>query len=206
MECSEIIGIIKDLTISGAAITGAVVAVLGLSTWKRQIHGQTEYQLSKNILKLLYQYRDAMNDIRYPKIWSSECEDPPEHQASKMTKDQIEFYRKKSVYQKRFQVANDVRKQLYPEIIESEAIWDNNLKIKLKVLFDLERELAKCVQRYYEDCDPDVDMSVKEANRLWRKENRDLSYDTLRDDDPFRVEVAAALEKIEDYLKQYLKN
>lgn len=46
----EILSIIKEIVITGAAITGSIVAVKGLSTWQRQLKGQSEYDLSRKIL------------------------------------------------------------------------------------------------------------------------------------------------------------
>jgi len=49
----DFMSVLKDIVIIFAAISGAVVAILGLSTWKRQLKGKVEYDLAKKILKLL---------------------------------------------------------------------------------------------------------------------------------------------------------
>lgn len=54
MTCAEIVTSLKDLVFTGAAITGAVVAVKGLGTWQRQLKGQSEYELSRRILVTLF--------------------------------------------------------------------------------------------------------------------------------------------------------
>jgi len=58
--------ILKDIVLTLTAITGAIVAAKGLSTWKRQINGQAEYNLSKNLLTNLFKYRDTISNIRNP--------------------------------------------------------------------------------------------------------------------------------------------
>ncbi len=61
MSCTEVISVVKDIVLSGAAITGAVVAVKGLGTWQRQLKGQSEYELSRRILVTVFKYRDAID-------------------------------------------------------------------------------------------------------------------------------------------------
>ncbi len=50
MNCVEIISVLKDILLSACAVTGAFVAVKGLNTWRRQLRGQSEYDLSRRIL------------------------------------------------------------------------------------------------------------------------------------------------------------
>ena len=66
MTCIEIFTIIKDAAVTGAAITGAFVAFKGLGTWRRQLKGLSEYELSRRILVTLFKYRDAINGVRHP--------------------------------------------------------------------------------------------------------------------------------------------
>jgi len=56
LTCSELVVLVKNLILSGAAITGAVVAIKGLSTWQRQLEGQSEYDLSRRILVSLCKF------------------------------------------------------------------------------------------------------------------------------------------------------
>ncbi len=77
--------------LSGAAITGAVVAVKGLGTWQRQLKGQSEYELSRRILVALFKYRDAITGVRHPAMWAYEMSSPPEEEATKMSREQLRF-------------------------------------------------------------------------------------------------------------------
>ena len=101
MTSNEIISLAKDLILSGAAITGAVVAIKGLSTWRRQLQGQSEYDLSRRILVSLFQYRDALNSVRNPFMWNNEMPSPLEGEAKLMTREKIQYYGTSKAYEAR---------------------------------------------------------------------------------------------------------
>jgi hypothetical protein len=78
VTCTELVTLIKDLILCGAAIAGAVIAIKGLNTWKRQLKGQSEYELSRRLLVTLFKYRDAINGVRHPAMFGYEMPNPPE--------------------------------------------------------------------------------------------------------------------------------
>ena len=47
-----------------AAIGGLVIAVMGLSTWRRQLRGQDEYQLARRLIGALCKVRESLIRIR----------------------------------------------------------------------------------------------------------------------------------------------
>jgi len=73
-----VISSIKDLTLATAAIVTSYVALYGLNAWKRQHIGQVEYSLARRLLKTSYSIRNAINQVRYPMMWSYEIIEPSE--------------------------------------------------------------------------------------------------------------------------------
>ncbi|MBT3256304.1 MAG: hypothetical protein HN366_07600 [Deltaproteobacteria bacterium] len=118
----EILSIIKEIVIIGAAITASIVAVKGLSTWQRQLKGQSEYDLSRRILVSLFKYRDAINGVRNPAMWADEMPSPPEEKSKTMHPDQISFYGTSNAYQARWDKVQEERTSLYADLLEAEAI------------------------------------------------------------------------------------
>jgi hypothetical protein len=60
------LSLIKDIVL---ICTGAVVAYVGLrglSAWRRQFYGQTEYELTKRFLRATYKVREVIHIVRYP--------------------------------------------------------------------------------------------------------------------------------------------
>lgn len=207
MTSTEIVTLLKDLVLSGAAITGAVVAVKGLGTWQRQLKGQSEYELSRRILVSVFKYRDAINGVRHPAMWAYEMPSPPEEEAKTMSREQIRFYGTSKAYQARWDKVQAERTTLYADLLEAEAIWGTELQQLFKGVFDLEHELFTRIRHYVELINPDTDEASKEAIRNIDKKARDIMYDNLSEEpDEYKQDLIRAIEEIEKYLKPKLSH
>jgi len=207
LTCAEIVTLLKDLVLSGAAITGASVAVKGLGTWQRQLKGQSEYELSRRILVSVFKYRDAINGVRHPAMWAYEMPSPPEEEAARMSREQIRFYGTSKAYQARWDKVQTERTSLYADLLEAEAIWGAELKELFKEVFNLEHKLFTRIRHSVELINPDTDEASKDAIRNIDKKARDIMYDNLRDEpDEYKKDLIAAIEKIEKYLKPKLSH
>ena len=207
MSCVEIITTIKDLILSGAAITGAIVAVKGLGTWQRQLKGQSEYELSRRILVSLFKYRDAINGVRHPAMWAYEMPNPPEEEAKSMNDSQIRSYGTSKAYQARWDKVQAERTILYADMLEAEAIWGSELNSLFKMVFDLQHELFTKIRHYLELINPDTREASKEAINKIDEKSRDIMYEIFGDEpDEFKQDLLNAIESIELYLKPKLSH
>ncbi len=204
---AEIITVIKDFILAGAAITGSIVAVKGLGTWRRQLKGQSEYELSRRILVGLFKYRDAINSVRNPAMFSYEIPVPSEDEAKGMKQDDIEYYGVSKAYQNRWEKVQEQRTSLYADQLEAEAIWGCELNELFKTLFALERELFILVRNYLILMDPKANKARKEAIIKRDQKRRDIMYDESADEpDEFKQELLDAIGHIENYLKPKLSH
>lgn len=55
-----------------AACGGAVIAGMGLNSWREQSKWLADRDLAKEILTLIYLHRDAIATVRHPAIWATE--------------------------------------------------------------------------------------------------------------------------------------
>ena len=205
MTYPEIAAFIKDLILSGAAITGAVVAIKGLGTWKQQLRGQSEYDLSRRILVTLFKYRDAINGVRHPAMFAYEMPSPPEDESKGKSSEQIHFHGLSKAYQARWNKVQTERTSLYADLLKGEAIWGNELNGIFKSLFNLEHELYTCVRHYLELINPDTEDATKKAITKIRNNRRDILYaDFSNDGDEYKKEFQLRVEEIEKYLKPKL--
>jgi hypothetical protein len=203
--CYEYIGALKDVVLTVAAATGAIVAVKGLGTWRNQLYGQSEYELSRRILVSLFKYRDSVNALRHPVMWPNEMPYPPEEKAKIMNDHQIRYHGTSGAYQKRFSKVQEQRTALYTDLLEAEALWGASLKDIFKRLFNLEHELAISIHQYLTTINPDESPETRKQYAEIRGKNRDIMYDDLSDDgDDFRKELTSILSEIESYLKPKL--
>jgi len=207
MICVEVISIIKDFILAGAAFTGATVAVKGLGTWQRQLKGQSEYELSRRILVTLFKYRDAINDVRHPVMWAYEMPNPPEEEAKTMSDSQVRSYGTSKAYQARWDKVQTERAALYADMLEAEALWGAELNSLFKTVFDLQHELFTKIRHYLELINPDTSDASKEAIKNIDGKSRDIMYDISTDEpDEYKQDLLNAIERIELYLKPKLSH
>ena len=132
---------------------------------------------------------------------------PPEDDAKGMSQDKISFYGTSKAYQNRWDKVQTERTSLYADLLESEAIWGNELKELFKEVFNLEHELFVRIRHYVELINPDTHESKKEAVEKLDAKGRDIMYDDLSDEgDEFKKDLIASIESIEKYLKPKLSH
>ena len=205
MDWQMLIATGKDIILAGAAITGSVVAVKGLTTWRRQLKGQAEYELAKIILKSTFQYRDAIYRVRHPAIYNYEMPEPAEDQVKTMNNGQKRFYGTSKAYEARCENVDKIQQEIYTELLEAEALWGKQPEILFKSLFNLGKELFFYVSYYLKSINPDISIGEREAYEKIKREKRDILYDSMEDEDEFRKDVSSAINAIEDFLKPHLK-
>ena len=68
MTIGEIIQAATSAITALAAIFAVTIAALGLRTWRRELHGKTEYGLARKVLLGVYRLRDTVDVFRSPLI------------------------------------------------------------------------------------------------------------------------------------------
>ena len=207
MSCPEILSVLKDLVLIIASLVGICVAIRGLNTWRRQLDGQADYDLSRRVLVSLFKLRDRIQNVRNPMMMAYEMPQPPEDERTRMSNEQIRFYGTRSAYESRWNSVDEVRLALYPDLLESEAIWGTELKDLFSVVFKLQHELLVHTKYYLDSINPDSDPDMRKSKAEIYKKQRDIIYDlsTNEEDDEYKLELLKAVGDIENYLKPKLK-
>jgi len=203
-QAPEVIVAFGTLLAGTAAVAGAFIAGIGLSTWKVQANWHAERDLAKEILTLIYLHRDAIAVVRHPAIWAAETAEAVKDRGElgDIDRDTRRFEENAAVYEKRWQKITDVRSDLYPKLLEAEVMWEIGAKEIMKPLFDLETELRIAIQNYLRASNPTLQDAYREAASERFESKRDIMYDEMTDDDEFRSDYNAALVPIEDFLRE----
>lgn len=208
MSCVEIVGVLKDIVITGCAVTGAVVAVQGLRSWKVQLRGKSTYELAKGLLGELYKYRDAVRTVRNPFISSHEFETPEGEVPADPNSNAGRHQGKVGAYMARWRGVQESRARFYPEIIESKVLWGDEFEGLMKPLFELENKLFRAVQDELRATNPEL----PSADREWlfkegkSQERHELLYGVPgNESDQFEVGMSRGFEECAKYLQAHLK-
>jgi len=202
---NDLIGIVKDIVTIIAACSAMFIGFSGLNSWKKQLKGTAEYDLSKRLITGLFEYRDAIKFVRNPLLLNHEREPPSDELAKTMNKDEIDFFGYSKAYQNRWDRVENAKKQFYADRLEGEALWGKDFVELFKLIPKLEHELFFALQTDIILRNPNVSRAEKNARREFCK--RDIMYDKSNTDAPdkYMSELNSIIKKFETYLKPHLK-
>lgn len=204
MAWAELISFLKDVVVVAAPATGAWVAVKGLSTWRRQLKGQSDYNLAKDVLINIYKYRDALFFVRHPLITGAELKLPEGVDEKQLKYAEVNYLQTAAAYENRWNKVVEVRSKLLTNIVEIEALWGADLAQQLKNIFAHEKDLMFNISCYLRLINPSVDAEDKKFDK--EHVDRKMLYDTLKDEsDTFRGEFKKTLAPFENEMREKLK-
>lgn len=206
LSVPEIFGALKDIVVTAASGTGIYVAFKGLSTWKRQIKGQSEYALAKETLINVYKLRDEIINVRHPLLTMKERPDSGEDEAKKMTPDQIRHHSLREAYRKRWDKVITANSTLSVNLIEAEAMWNSELKNLSEQLFKHENYLVYMLDRYLSIRNPDLSASARDKLAKDSDKIHEVVFNSLDDNDQYNKMLNEYIKPIEEYLKKRMSS
>jgi hypothetical protein len=118
----EYVVILKEITVALAALSAAIFAYLGLSTWRKELKGKAEYEKAKEVLKAVYKVREGFKHVRNPVIWSYEYpEEMRDHWGH--LKKESEYEGTAHVYEQRWKVLGEAFNDLEEKTLEAQVEW-----------------------------------------------------------------------------------
>ncbi|MBS7131975.1 MAG: hypothetical protein KH116_13630 [Clostridium sp.] len=206
MTAAEVFGVLKDTVVMAASGTGIYVAIKGLSTWKRQIKGQSEYALAKETLINVYKLRDEIINVRHPAMTIKERPELPADKIQTMTADQIRHHSLREAYRKRWDKVITANSTLSVNLIEAEAMWDSDLKTLSEKLFRHQNYLVHMIDRYLSIRNPELHPSARDSIAKESDKIHEVVFNSLDDNDQYNKTLNEHIKPIEEYLKKKMRN
>jgi len=200
-----IVTLIKDIITGLSALTAAVIAMLGLQAWKRQLKGKTEYELAQKFLRGVYKIREAFAWVRNPFQSAAEISQAMKEANLEDLSASDSKYRPRSeaaVYQKRFQKVSEAFLELESIMLEAETLWGEGVREYIKSLRTHSADLLVAIQMYISDMEHNVPYDEEKYNK--RMAIMYAITDGSRED-PFANEVKKTIKEIESFLKPRLR-
>ena len=138
---TSVLGVVQGVILTLAAIVGAVVAIVGLRTWRAQLKGNTEYDLSRRLLKAIYRVRDELDYVRRPLItWGEIAAAAQEAGIDKPELNPTDKRIDAAVRARRWKYLQEALSAMDVEELEAEVIWGSLAKESIA-------NLRTCVQQ-----------------------------------------------------------
>ena len=146
------LSVVSQLILTVSAVTGAVVAVAGLTTWRKQLRGRTEYDLARKLLRAVLQVRDEIRFVRSPFIlageflaaYRAENQEPPATGVSGQEGLRL-------VYHHRWRQLQAALSDLRVDLVEGEVHWGEPLRRLGDRLWRKISELHSAMELYMQD-------------------------------------------------------
>jgi len=180
-----------------SVIIGVIIAILGLGEWKKQLKGNTEYELARRVLIKTFKVRDAFQQVRHP-FMSLKKEEGEE---DLVPAEQREF-------QIRLDKLRTEWSELYVEILETEALYGVEQRKIFEDLISCKSELESQIWLYfwlkgaYAGPGATVDDNPERV-----QENREKVFQQSKDPDKDKVskKLNEAVSEIENFFRPKLK-
>ena len=191
--------IIDDIARAVRAIAEAIKArydYKGLSTQEKQDDGKRDSELATRLLTSIYRYRDAMSGFMNPFITLH-----PESQkeAPHLSEEQRLYQAREKFENKRNKEVICARERFYDDILTSEALWGDEIRLIVEEMCKIENIVRKRIGYQLMSSNPDETPDKKqEADQMLRVmfEGPTNSFEALAE--RFNEQI----QKAEDYLKQ----
>lgn len=204
MTLAECITAGKDIVVAIAAALAALFAYLGLSTWRKELKGKSEYQLAKDALKSVYKVREAFKHVRNPAIFQYEYpEEMTNHHGHLKQENRHEGTA--HVYQERWKKMDEAFSELESYHLDAQVEWGPEFQDVIKDLRSCRAELLVAIQRMLERMKDTYDREVLSIDE--KAEERSVLYHLGTDSkhDKFTPDINAAIGKFEEWLRPHIK-
>lgn len=192
--------ITKDVLTALFTLTGLVIAGLGLATWKKQIKGSREFEVSHNLHFAMLKLREAIKHVRNPAIWPSESQQAVKFIKEKNPEKSEEELKKNEnahVYEMRWQKITNAYTEAESHLLAAEALWGHEIMDLTKPLNKKVRELNINLNQNFAP-----EMRTKDLMAI-----HDVIYDksSETEQDAFSTEVSKNIDAIADYLREKIR-
>lgn len=187
------ISLTKDVVAIIGTAGALTIGVLGLNTWRRQLHGTSRFEVAKSILTTTYKIEDAIQAVRSPMLHPRK----EEVEAGRALEEE------QRIYSERLQNVNGKRAELKTLILEARAIWGDQERFEpiQNLIGKLHSELWLhfWLKGAYAGPGAQVDRSPE------RVAKNDAVVYYVNDEDDFTRQLKGAVREIESVYKKRLR-
>jgi hypothetical protein len=190
----EAYAIFTSTVTAACAVGGVLIAAGGLRTWRRQLHGQVEYDLARRTLREVYRTRDAIRQVRAAWMYGSEYADRPGRDPQVVHHADDVAYAYQARLNKLFAVTSDLQVNL----LEAEVLWGELLASPRTHLIQLTNELSLSIGEHVDMMRTQARYTKEELSKI-----RAIVF-MLSDTDPFSLRVTEVVREFENALRPHL--
>ncbi|WP_338498180.1 hypothetical protein V5F23_09590 [Pseudomonas sp. WP18] len=199
-DVAAVVGSIASLVAVAAAI---IFGWLGLKTWKRQLQGTTNHELSRKLLVAIYTYETTLNAARDIGLSSDELSEDDAFEVSSLAEESNRFAFTYAVYRTRLKSIEASLVPVRAYLLEARALWGAELEDLVNELVKMKDEWWNVARRYTSAMNPAEDSETRERYAIAWTQHRGVLYESDQNNE-FWDRFQQRLSGVEAYLRTKL--
>ena len=131
---------ITNIVLAMSAAAGAIIAGLGLRTWRRELHGRADFDMARHVMLGVYQLRNELRHVR--SVFSPDSLDT------------------------QYERLNDKASELDIVLLEAEVLWGDKLHAAKRTLKDSITSWRNQLRRYFRTINTSDELSEKDTEKM----------------------------------------
>lgn len=200
MDCVPVLTGLKEIVVTVAAATGAIVAYLGLSRWRAELQGRSNHEAAHDLLEKLFRVRSSIHTVRNNIISAFEVSDVLEIS---------ERERITEVFRKRWVRLDSALIELDSARFKAQAMWGKEFEKCLEPVYALTDELNYSINEYLGYLSDDPKEKTSREQREASLELRRIVFHVPildKKNDSYADRLYRAIQGIEDEVRDRLLN
>jgi hypothetical protein len=203
-QVAEYTTIVQNVFLVIASAAAALIAYLGLTTWRKELKGKSEYAKAKEVLKAVYKVRRAFNHVRNPIIYQYEYPERMRDSSGHLEK-KYDYEGTAHVYENRWKFLAEAFEALEEENLDAQVEWGPGFQEVIVPLRRCKVELQIAISNFLEGKKNPHER--RERAREDQEDERSVLYHLGENSrhDKFTPQINAAIEEFEKKLRPYIK-
>ena len=197
---TDIIPILKDLALAGAACVTSYVAITGLGRWQQELNGKANFDTARDLAKSVYGLRDEIKYCRSPFISAHEFPEGYSGASGNNTREE-EGQAWTHVYSKRWKPVRKAVRALDVATLEAEALWGKDIKEKVTALKACVRSLNVDIDSFISD---KYSGGESFKDRDYAKDVREGIWENKPENNKLTQDINTAIKDIESVIRPHL--
>jgi hypothetical protein len=203
-QAKEFAPVVQNVVLALCAIATVIIAYLGLTTWRKERKGKSEYAKAKEVLKAVYKVSEGFKIVRSPVIYTYEYPEEMRDEDSGHLKKGYQQKGTSHVYQERWKHLSGAFEELENQALDAQVEWGAEFKDAMVPLRSCRVDLQVAIQRLLES-KADSARAKYLSDEEWERQQSILYHIGGGSHDSFTPEVDAAISLFERKLRPLIK-
>lgn len=172
-DVASVIGSVASLC---TVVAGVVFGWLGLKTWKLQLQGTANHEMSRKLLVAIYSYEATLNAARDIGMSLSELSEEEASRIAGLSAPGKRYAFAYSIYRARLSAIDTSLAPVRAHLLEAKALWGDEVDGLVGALVAMKDEWWTVARRYASAMDPAEDAETRELYAKAWVEHKGVLY------------------------------